>query len=411
MDSVLESIMQASASMLQDAGSDKERVKVILTTAAADILEHLGLSEPATNVIDYVRDLKKGLQVGRIRADYVVKAACDELRAQSKKRKADNLSQSTLDIFLRCQKPRCEEPAESPLLSDTSSWDESCPSALPCVEDNIEQLDGEDVGEHYRSNAKSLLLKVRTCLQQGDIHTALALLDSLSSHVGYVGDEFMECLLVTISGHSACCKPMAPASEQTCSEHTKGLTQLLMECPARERESVGARHACVTPSTCANLTSLHGIPEHDLLTSRKCIASNTSAVDPARWKRLLKPTAAGRTPSLQEILGLAARFPEPPARPLYSHVSEVKRLLAQDGFTTIGVLIKPQGLSGSVAIYLKSAKVIIQGKTVEAKAAMESLISRWTDPWPVGGPAAKRIGAAWANIPSPQEARSLQCLG
>ena len=101
-----------------------------------------------------------------------------------------------------------------------------------------------------------------------------------------------------------------------------------------------------------------------------CISAHTSVVDPARWKRLLKPTADGRTPTLQEILALAAKFPEPPARPLYSNVFEAKRLFAQDGSSTIGILIKPQWLTGSIAVYLKSAKVILQRKTVDANCSL-----------------------------------------
>ncbi|CAE7369934.1 unnamed protein product [Symbiodinium natans] len=127
----------------------------------------------------------------------------------------------------------------------------------------------------------------------------------------------------------------------------------------------------------------------------------------ARWKRLLLPDASGRMPDLQGIISLAACYPKPPQRALYSHSGEVKRLLAQDGSTTIGILFKPDGMSSSVAVYLKSGKVIVQGKSLQDKVQIEKMIEPWTQMWPLGGVAARRAGAAFSNLPSPEMARAM----
>ena len=127
----------------------------------------------------------------------------------------------------------------------------------------------------------------------------------------------------------------------------------------------------------------------------------------ARWKRLLLPDASGRMPDLQRIVSLAACYPEPPQRALYSHSGEIKRLLAQDGSTTIGILFKPDNMSSSIAVYLKSGKVIVQGKSLQDKVQIEKMIEPWTQMWPMGGVAARRAGAAFSNLPTPEMARAM----
>lgn len=81
--------------------------------------------------------------------------------------------------------------------------------------------------------------------------------------------------------------------------------------------------------------------------------------------------------------------------------------MAQDGVTSVGLLFKPSGLSGSVAVYFKSGKVILQGNSTQAKLHMESFVEDWTDLWPLSGVAARRYGAAKANLPSPEVAKQL----
>lgn len=128
---------------------------------------------------------------------------------------------------------------------------------------------------------------------------------------------------------------------------------------------------------------------------------------PARWKRLLRPDPSGKMPDMQCIIALAASYPKPPQRALYTASHELKRLLAQDGVTSVGLLFKPSGLSGSVAVYFKSGKVILQGNSTQAKLHMESFVEDWTDLWPLSGVAARRYGAAKANLPSPEVAKQL----
>ncbi|CAE8690860.1 unnamed protein product [Polarella glacialis] len=149
-----------------------------------------------------------------------------------------------------------------------------------------------------------------------------------------------------------------------------------------------------------------GVPMQQM---HQVLADGWQDGSPDKWRRLLRPTIEGRMPGFHEILALAASCPPPPERPLYDKTGDAKHLMSAEGTSTVGVLLKSAGLKGSVAVYFKAGKVVLQGP-VESKKILAHMVSNWTDAWPAAGIAARRMGVALNNIPTPQAARKMRTL-
>ena len=126
-------------------------------------------------------------------------------------------------------------------------------------------------------------------------------------------------------------------------------------------------------------------------------------LDP-KFVRILAPLPDMSSPRLHDIIDLASTKPAP--HPLYVEEGQIRRLLAENEQTTIGIQVQlPESYpKGNVNIYFRSGRCVIQGST-EGKDIMIKMISTWTKPWPVRGEAARQLGKrqlSYEGIPPPK---------
>ncbi|CAE7581618.1 unnamed protein product [Symbiodinium natans] len=391
----------------------RRRAKSILTAAVADIMEITGLRDDCFDLREHIRGIKCG---HKFRVDHLIKAARVACDMCDKQAGSGDDSQTSIHHFFKVS--GSEAPETEPVMDDSKR-----PSPLPTLSCRISSpaVQGGPPCRHMRWHSASLWMTgsfVTSLLKFGlqliakkrkfewhskDLGASAASFHDSARCLDGSGRQSHEPVTLDCEGRlrqsmpSPVEQPCFPS--QTTAENLLPMMVLMFNMVQAMQPSSSARGASV---------DIARPRPHGAEPCRQGDAMTETLGDcAARWKRLLLPDAFGRMPNLEAIIGLAASHPKPPQRALYSHPGEVKRLLAQDGASTIGVLFKPDNMSGSVAVYLKSGKVIIQGNSRQSKMMIEKMVQPWTQMWPLGGVAARRAGAAFSNLPTPEMARAM----
>ena len=211
--------------------------------------------------------------------------------------------------------------------------------------------------------------------------------------------------------HAGPCKPQS-ARGHASGKPTPSIAPHLRHEAAGQASRVGGMHCGLLDS----LEELTGIMmDEDAVENHAPVPANKGKKKPKagrtredpRFMRRLCPMPDGSAPCLREVLRQAASLPL--GAPLYNHRGQVRRLLAKDGKTTIGVQIKLQAThvkgepQGNANVWFKSTRVYVQGN-IPGREMVLAAVRPWTDAWPAKALHARELGRRfYENIPLPSE--------